>query len=72
MASSYSVGIGVSAWELDFFGRVAALKDVALADYLATARPTAVNLFWALDRMRRVALDHERLVYVICAARKLR
>ena len=36
VASSYSVGIGVSAWELDFFGRVAALKDVALADYLAT------------------------------------
>jgi len=27
------------------------------ADYLATARPTAVNLFWALDRMRRVARD---------------
>ena len=25
------------------------------ADYLATARPTAVNLFWALDHMRRVA-----------------
>ncbi|MEX2188975.1 MAG: S-methyl-5-thioribose-1-phosphate isomerase [Pirellulales bacterium] len=23
------------------------------ADYLATSRPTAVNLFWALDRMRR-------------------
>jgi methylthioribose-1-phosphate isomerase len=23
-------------------------------DYLATARPTAVNLFWALDRMRQV------------------
>ena len=27
----------------------------AAADHLATARPTAVNLFWALDRMRRVA-----------------
>ncbi len=24
-------------------------------DYLATSRPTAVNLFWALDRMRRTA-----------------
>ncbi len=24
-----------------------------VADYLATSRPTAVNLFWALDRMRR-------------------
>ena len=27
------------------------------ADYLATARPTAVNLFWALDRMKRVVAD---------------
>ncbi|MFQ5411689.1 MAG: S-methyl-5-thioribose-1-phosphate isomerase [Phycisphaerae bacterium] len=26
-----------------------------LADYLATSRPTAVNLFWALDRMSRYA-----------------
>lgn len=26
-----------------------------VADYLATSRPTAVNLFWALDRMRSVA-----------------
>ena len=25
------------------------------ADYLATSRPTAVNLFWALDRMRAAA-----------------
>jgi len=28
------------------------------ADYLATSRPTAVNLFWALDRMRRAAEAH--------------
>jgi methylthioribose-1-phosphate isomerase len=34
---------------------VDALKQAvnAAADYLATSRPTAVNLFWALDRMRR-------------------
>lgn len=36
VASSYSVGLGVTAWELDFFGRVASLKDSALAQYLAT------------------------------------
>lgn len=28
------------------------------ANHLATARPTAVNLFWALDRMKRVARAH--------------
>ena len=27
------------------------------ADFLATSRPTAVNLFWALDRMKRVARE---------------
>ena len=27
------------------------------ADYLATSRPTAVNLFWALDRMKAVKSD---------------
>lgn len=31
------------------------------ADYLATSRPTAVNLFWALDRMRRVAEENRGL-----------
>ncbi|NUM56255.1 MAG: S-methyl-5-thioribose-1-phosphate isomerase [Candidatus Hydrogenedentes bacterium] len=31
------------------------------ADHLATSRPTAVNLFWALDRMRTVAAEHAHL-----------
>jgi len=29
-------------------------KDI---DYLASSRPTAVNLFWALDRMKKTAAD---------------
>ncbi len=33
----------------------AAAKLKATADHLATSRPTAVNLFWALERMQRVA-----------------
>ncbi len=32
----FQVGLGVTAWEIDFFGRVAALKEQALAQYLAT------------------------------------
>jgi methylthioribose-1-phosphate isomerase len=28
-------------------------------DYLAGSRPTAVNLFWALDRMEKVITDHK-------------
>ncbi|GIW98085.1 MAG: methylthioribose-1-phosphate isomerase [Pirellulaceae bacterium] len=33
-------------------------RALAAADYLATSRPTAVNLFWALDRMRSVVHAH--------------
>ena len=34
--SLYNVGLAVTAYELDFFGRVASLKEAALAQYLAT------------------------------------
>ncbi|MGC4394178.1 efflux transporter outer membrane subunit [Hydrogenophaga crocea] len=34
--STYSVGLATSAWEIDFFGRLGALKEAALAQYLAS------------------------------------
>jgi len=34
--NSFAVGLAVSAWEIDFFGRIASLKEQALAQYLAT------------------------------------
>ncbi len=43
----YNVGLAVTAYELDFFGRINSLKEVALAQYLATeeGRKTAqINL----------------------------
>ncbi len=44
VAAAYGVCVGVNQG-----------RDVAdVCDYLATSRPTAVNLFWALGRMRRV------------------
>ena len=42
----------------ELFSFYAKLNEVA--DYLATSRPTAVNLFWALDRMRRAAREAGR------------
>lgn len=36
IASTYSVGLAISAWEIDFFGRIASLREAALAQYLAT------------------------------------
>jgi NodT family efflux transporter outer membrane factor (OMF) lipoprotein len=35
-ATLYTAGLAVNAWEIDFFGRIASLSDVALAQYLAT------------------------------------
>jgi len=35
-SSQYSVSLGVSSWEIDFFGRLRSLKDAALEEYLAT------------------------------------
>ena len=32
----YNLNVGISAWELDFFGRIRSLKDAALEQYLAT------------------------------------
>jgi methylthioribose-1-phosphate isomerase len=37
--------------------RALLLELSKVCDYLATSRPTAVNLFWALKRIQRVALE---------------
>jgi len=34
----YDVNLGVSSWEIDFFGRIRSLKDAALQEYLATGQ----------------------------------
>lgn len=36
ISRKYSVGLGVTSYELDFFGRLTNLKDAALQDFLAT------------------------------------
>jgi methylthioribose-1-phosphate isomerase len=54
IAAAYGVCLGV---------RSVAASDMHecvndMCDYLATSRPTAVNLFWALNRMRRAGTSH--------------
>ena len=54
IAAAYGVVLGVR----DFLdGSPANVREKAFqaSDRLATSRPTAVNLFWALDRMQRAA-----------------
>ncbi len=54
VAAAYGAVLGARARGLADAATVrAALRQAA--DRLATSRPTAVNLFWALDRMRGVA-----------------
>ena len=51
IATSYTVGLAVSAWEIDFFGRLRALNDNALARYLATEeahKTTQISLIGAV------------------------
>ena len=54
IAAAYGVCLGLQTVAgQDAAATLRRLDEVA--DYLATSRPTAVNLFWALDRMRRTA-----------------
>ena len=36
ITSTYTAGLAMASWEIDFFGRVASLKEAALAQFLAT------------------------------------
>ncbi|MFH1730068.1 MAG: S-methyl-5-thioribose-1-phosphate isomerase [Planctomycetota bacterium] len=56
IAAAMGVVLGVQGSAAGSGSEVAAEVERA-ADYLATSRPTAVNLFWALDRMRRAARE---------------
>lgn len=37
-AEKYSVNLGITSWEIDFFGRIRSLKDNALEEYLASGQ----------------------------------
>ena len=54
IAAAYGVCLGIVGKTFaDTAALLAAVHETA--DYLATSRPTAVNLFWALNRMKGVA-----------------
>lgn len=55
IAAAYGVVIGIAETGDDLQRLRQRFDEVT--EYLATSRPTAVNLFWALSRMREVAGD---------------
>jgi len=54
VAAAFGAYLGVRSFDGD--SRALLLRLSEVCDYLATSRPTAVNLFWALKRIQRTAL----------------
>ena len=59
-AAAYGVVLGVRSSHARSGAALVAVAE-RVADYLATSRPTAVNLFWALSRMKATARAHADL-----------
>jgi outer membrane protein, multidrug efflux system len=65
ISRNYSLSLGLSTYELDFFGRIQSLKDQALEQFLATehaARSTRISLVAEVaNNYLTLAADRERL-----------
>ncbi len=58
IGAAAAFGIALAALQSTARNRLDLLRDLEIAaDVLRRARPTAVNLFWAIDRMLRAATD---------------
>lgn len=65
ISSVYTAGLAVTAYELDFFGRVASLKEQALAQYLATEegrKTTQISLIAQVANTYLAILADEELL----------
>lgn len=64
-AEQYSVNLGISAWELDFFGRIRSLTAASLAQFLATEqaqRAAGISIIGAVAQSYlTLAADQENL-----------
>ncbi len=64
-AEKFSVNLGMTAWEIDFFGRIRSLKDAALQEYLASDQArsgTQIMLIAAVSQAwLALAADRETL-----------
>ena len=59
-ATDYEVSVGITSWEIDFFGRIRSLKESALQQYLAT---------WQALRSAQLSLMAEvASAYLTCGA----
>jgi multidrug efflux system outer membrane protein len=56
--STFQVGLGVTAYELDFWGRIKSLKDVALNNYFATQSAQEAMQISLVSQVSQVWLDY--------------
>ena len=56
VSAAYGIVIGLQPFEHQLPTEID-----RIVEYLASSRPTAVNLFWALDRMKQTAREHANL-----------
>ncbi|MFT7616492.1 MAG: methylthioribose-1-phosphate isomerase [Planctomycetota bacterium] len=60
VAAAYGVVLGLQKWQED--GEASLDQHLEeTCDYLASSRPTAVNLFWALDRLSNLHTENAEL-----------
>ncbi len=66
----YDVNLGISAWEIDFFGRIRSLKERALQEYLATEEARRSAQIALVSEVSRVflALAADRESYKLARA----
>lgn len=67
MSGLYNVGLAVTAYELDFFGRVSSLKEAALSQYLATEegrKSAQISLIGAVANTYLSILADEELLEI--------
>jgi multidrug efflux system outer membrane protein len=67
ITSVYSAGLAMTAYEFDFFGRVASLKEAALSQYLATEegrKTTQISLIAAVANNYLSLLADEELIAI--------
>lgn len=64
-AEQYGVNLGITSWEIDFFGRIRSLKDRALEEYLATDQARRNSQIMLLSTLAQaylaLAADREAL-----------
>ena len=70
IAEQYGVNLGISSWEIDFFGRIRSLKDRALEEYIATdqARRSAQIMLVSTVATAYLALAADRENFKLVAS----